>query len=314
MNEATVDQAKTIENGSQGEARTKTAYISAPKCMDTGYVRSTLESKGVKTFSPDQLDLPGQNLSQILRQAMERADLVVAVVDPTPASNFVFYELGFAQALRKPTIVLLTGDVSASPWAASGIPYFRFDPAKPTGLEFGINQILKVNHHETKTPPSPSRRTRPLAERADELLTQLRDAGDKISAADLEAIVERAVRDSGVASVSRGQATDKSVDLAVWSDDLSPWVANPLPIQVRLLLRSTADMDAAVRHLARLMAGGSMPWGLLIYLRLDIDVARTAAAPNILCISAEQFLEALRSTSFGDLIRWLRNQQVHGGS
>jgi nucleoside 2-deoxyribosyltransferase len=53
------------------------------------------------------LDLPGQTIVQIVREVMRRADLVVAVVDRTPDSGFVFYEIGFAQALEKPTFALL---------------------------------------------------------------------------------------------------------------------------------------------------------------------------------------------------------------
>ncbi len=37
------------------------------------------------------------------------------------------------------------------------------------------------------------------------------------------------------------------------------------------------------------------------------------AVPNILSISSEDFIERLRKTSFGELVRRLRNQRVHGG-
>src|SRR5262249_13502953 len=142
---------------------------------------------------------------------------------------------------------------------ASGVPYFRFDPAKPTGVEFGISQILKVPHHRTEPPTTPSRRTHPLGARADELLAQLRAAGDTLRAADLEAIIVQAIRDSGVTAVSQGTAEDRYVDLAVWSDDLSPWVGNPLPIEVRLALKGKADVNAAVGHLMQALAGSACP-------------------------------------------------------
>ena len=35
-------------------------------------------------------------------------------------------------------------------------------------------------------------------------------------------------------------------------------------------------------------------------------------APNILAISAEDFLRALEGSSFGELVRKLRNERVHG--
>src|SRR5207244_3982381 len=123
----------------------------------------------------------------------------------------------------------------------------------------------------------------------------------------LEEIIAQAIRDSGVTAVSQGTAEDRYVDLAVWSDDLSPWVGNPLPIEVRLTVKGKADVNAAVGHLTQALAGVHMPWGLLLYLRAEIDVVKAVTVPNILCVPAEQFLESLRETSFGDLIRRLRN-------
>ncbi|HEY8503733.1 MAG TPA: nucleoside 2-deoxyribosyltransferase [Gemmataceae bacterium] len=90
---------------------------------------------------------------------MRRADIVVAVVDPTPASNFVFYEVGFAQGMNKPVVVLLAEGASPSIWVSSGIPYFRFDPDNPEGLEFGVNQILAIPHRGVKAPSLPVKRT-----------------------------------------------------------------------------------------------------------------------------------------------------------
>jgi hypothetical protein len=311
MSQGVVDIPKADGNGA-AETKPRTAYISAPKSFDTRVLRDLLESKDVKTFSPDQLDLPGQNLSQILKQGMERADLVVGIIDATPESSFVFYELGLAQALNKATVVLLVGDVPASTWLASGIPYFRFDPAKPTGLEFGISQILKVPHHATRTMPFVSRRTHPIGAAADELLARLQAGGDGIREAELEAVIEQAIRESGVATVSQGGVQNGCIDLAVWSDDLSPWVGNPFPIAIGLRLLRKAEVTAASNQLTLSMAAGTMFWGLLIHHLSAVDLDAMLGVPSILCISAQRFLEELRDRSFGDLIRGLRNQRVHG--
>lgn len=314
MNEATTEEAKTAENGSTNEPRVRSAYVSAPKSLDTTQLRTTLASKGVRAFSPDELDLPGRTLTEVLRQGMERADLVVGLVGPTPDSSVVFFELGLAQGLGKPTLALLTGDASAFPWLASGIPYLRFDPAQPTGLEFGLSQMLQSPDLGTKAAPKPLRRTQPLAGRADRLLDRLRAAGDTIRETEFEAIIAEAIRESGVTSVSPGRGGEKRIDLAVWSDDLAPWIDNPLLIGLRPTLRTFAEVRGAVGQFVRAMAGGDRSWGLLIYLRADSDVIQALAVPNVLCLSAAEFLGALRGTSFGDLVRRLRNQRVHGGS
>src|SRR4051794_34450617 len=71
------------ESAPAEKARPREVYLSAPAGIDTGPVRRALEEKGLRSFSPDRLDLPGRTLPDILREGISRADLVVAVVDAT---------------------------------------------------------------------------------------------------------------------------------------------------------------------------------------------------------------------------------------
>ena len=303
----------TIRTG-KGRARPKKAYITGPRLSDTAPVRRVLEAKGVSTFSPDELNLPSQNLTQVMREAMEQADLVVALVDSTKESNLVFYELGVAQALRKPAVVLLTKDASPDTWVACGVPYFRFDPLKPTSLEFGIDQVLAVPHHGTKSRPAAEKQTHPIGEQADELLARLRKAGDRLAARDFEALIVDAIRASGVPIVSTSDQADKGIDLAVWSDDLSPWVGNPLLVELKVRPSGPADLSASAAVLTRALSSSGMLWGLLIYHGNAIDPSSVPVPPNVLSLRAETFINDLREVGFGDLVRRLRNQRVHGGS
>jgi hypothetical protein len=310
----TATRQKTHENGPAENPRPKAAYISAPAGVDTRPIRQALEARGVRTFSPDQLDLPGMRLPDILREAVQRADLVVAVVDPTAASNFVFYEVGYAEGMNKPAFVLLTENASPSLWVSGGVPYFRFDPANPSGLDFAVSQILKISHQGTKTASRPLKRTRSLGERADALLAQLKARGDDITPEDLESIIRSAIEESKVTTIAAGNGQDNGIDLAVWSDDLSPWVGNPIAIELRCELRSRIEVQADLAQMARVMERGDMPWGVLIYARSTTNLDNVPMVPNIILMSAQEFLESLRATSFGDLIRGIRNQRVHGGA
>jgi hypothetical protein len=57
-----------------------------------------------------------------------------------------------------------------------------------------------------------------------------------------------------------------------------------------------------------------MRWGLLIYNGPTLAPASVPCPPNVLLIQAEKFVESLRDIGFGDLIRRLRNERVHGGA
>ena len=56
------------------------AFITAPVSVDVRGIRQILERRGVKTFTADELDLPGRPLSEILQDGMSRADIVVGVL------------------------------------------------------------------------------------------------------------------------------------------------------------------------------------------------------------------------------------------
>ena len=110
------------------------------------------------------------------------------------------------------------------------------------------------------------------------------------------------------------RASALGVDFVVWSEDLSPWVGNPLAIELRQNVLGGADVSVAVGRLTQAMARRQIPWGLFIHGRSTLDVWNAIAVPNILSISSEDFIERLRTTSFGELVWRLRNQRVHGGS
>src|SRR5262249_35069589 len=73
------------------------AFITAPISVDIRSVREILERRGIRTFTADELDLPGLPLSEILQEGMSRADIVVGVLGTGSTSDNVLFELGFAQ-------------------------------------------------------------------------------------------------------------------------------------------------------------------------------------------------------------------------
>jgi hypothetical protein len=292
------------------EPSPKEAYISAPRNVDTRPIREAFEARGVKTFSADQLDLQGL-LSDILQKAIRRADFVVAVLTPTPASDFVLYEMGCGRGMGKPVFVLLAEDMSPSLVASSGLAYFTYNPENRSALDFAVQQILAALHHG-EAPLTAHKRSKAIGQRAEELLSQLRKEPARLREQALAAVVGQAIRESGVTSVAQPGGV-RPIDFVVWSEDLSPWVGNPLAIEIKQAINGAGDVNLAVGQLMQAMSQGAMPWGLLIYGTSQIDVANAIAVPNILAISAEDFLQALRTMGFSDIVRRLRNERVHGG-
>jgi hypothetical protein len=174
--------------------------------------------------------------------------------------------------------------------------------------------VLALPHHSNKSRPVAEKQTHPISKRADELLDRLKKAGDTLTGREFGSLIVDTIRASGVSIVSTSDQADKGIDLAVWSDDLSPWVGNPLLIELKVRPSGPSDLSASAEVLTRALSSSGMLWGLLIYHGSPIDPSSVSAPPNVLILQAETFIKDLRETGFGDLVHRLRNQRVHGGS
>jgi hypothetical protein len=181
----------------------------------------------------------------------------------------------------------------------------------PQAVEFAIAQILKVPPYPD-TRAAPVRRTRPLGKDANQLLASWKGTAGTGNERILEDVVVEAIRQSGVSIASQSGGPGRGFDLAVWSEDLEPWVSNPLLIELKASIGSEAALEDVILNLARTMGGTGVQWALLIYGDSPLAPDKVVGPPNILAISAEEFLRALETRSFGELVRTLRNERVHG--
>jgi hypothetical protein len=290
----------------------RSAFIAAPPSVDTTGLRRVLERLGVRGFTADEVAVPGSALADVLREAIRGADIVVALVDGGAHSANVFYELGLARALDKRALVVVDSDEALPLVTSVGAPYLRTGLDNLQAIEFGVTQVLRAPHHGAGASPTGAKPTRPLGPRADELIERLRgDLGAHPERA-LQEIVLQALQESGVSAAFASSGTGPGAEIAVWSEDLEPWIANPLFIELRGALRDRGELDEALRQLSRSMTAAHVPWALLLYLRADVDGAGACPFPHILVLSAEEFLRSLRETGFGQVVRGLRDRRVHG--
>lgn len=113
-------------------------------------VARALRELGVEVFSFDNV-APGASLANAITDAVRSSDFLVA--DVSRQNPNVFYELGLAHALRKPTILIASAEAQGGlPSDLAGFQYIVYEPNNLRSL---------VNHVQ--------RAARPLiAQRADE--------------------------------------------------------------------------------------------------------------------------------------------------
>jgi hypothetical protein len=87
-------------------------------------IKPVCSKKGFEAFRADDLFKPGVILQDIRRGIID-SDVIIAEITPVNAN--VFYELGFAHALEKPTILLASRKVEKLPFDISGYRVIFYD-------------------------------------------------------------------------------------------------------------------------------------------------------------------------------------------
>ena len=96
-------------------------------------VRRAVEEAGLKVGHYRDAIHPGAEMTASILDGIRRADLIIA--DVSRQNPNVFYEVGFAHALRKPTILLfnMKSDYNL-PSDLAGLQYIVYDLANLRGL------------------------------------------------------------------------------------------------------------------------------------------------------------------------------------
>jgi hypothetical protein len=270
--------------------------------------------RGIQVVVPDTLH-PSADWSEWISRKISDVDLVIGVLTSERRSQWVLFELGQAAAFGRQIILIAPPKLATVPSHLTRFLVIRAGPENRDAIDFSLDQIL-ASPERPAAPPRVTTPDRPaLGADADPIITNLRSAIATNDYRGVELAVIQALRGSGTDVVSEALSSDLGADIAVWSDALQPFVGNPLLIEVKTRFREPSELRRAANRLfsAVLSRGGS--WGLLLYGQgpEDLTVPPRGLPPTVLVCSIGDLIEQLRTRSFGEVIRDLRNRRVHGG-
>jgi hypothetical protein len=291
----------------------KTCFISAPLGADLGVLRAVLEARGVRVLVPQELTVGADWVSEI-KNEISRADLVIGIVPSARQAPWVLFELGQASALDRRIVLITSPKAEPVPFSLHQVVTLRIDLDNTEAIEFALDQVMSAPPLGRDRRPASSP-TSSLGGKADTLIAKLRRSLADANLADVETIVAEALRDSGTDAIASSPSHDVGADFAVWSDVLEPFVGNPLLIEVKAKLTSKTAASRALRQLATYMNKSGSRWALLLYGEGPRDENELGSSlPNVLVLSVQSLLESLRTQSFPELVRDLRNRRVHGAT
>jgi hypothetical protein len=295
--------------------RIRTCYISSPAGTDLEYLRNALIGRGIRVVVPDDL-YPDANWSEWISRKFGDVDLVIGVLTSARQSQWVLFELGQAVALGRQIVLIAPPKLAAVPSHLTGFLVVRGSPKSYDAIDFALDQILASPERPPTPLPVATDSSPPLGPTADHIIRQLESALVTSNYRELERFVAEALRkSSGVDIAWEASDTKLGADIAVWSDALQPFTGNPLLIEVKSRFRGTDEMQHAANQLSTAVRFGGGYWGLLLYghgpqgMALDMK----SCPPTILVLSISELIEQLRTRSFTEVIRDLRNRRVHGG-
>jgi hypothetical protein len=238
---------------------------------DTEEIQKALHKYGLVAITINKDAVAGTTWVDSLHKCVQESDMVVGVMVDRKRDTNLFFELGVASALNKPALLLIPKDYSPELVPPSGIPYLRTDLRSQNSIMFSLEQMLSIHPRERSSKVSESSKSLPIGSLADQLLEKL----PKVDAQQLEDLIFEAVKASGVTSISRGRgAEEKEIDLAVWSNDLEPTIANPLIIECKLNLKNQSVVNEVIGRMSKALDVIQDGLGLVVYRDANPQVSK----------------------------------------
>lgn len=285
------------------------AFLAAPARIDLNIIKEELQERGINPITAYDIPSFGLSIVDHIEKAIRNSDLFVAVI-PEDFSPNVFFELGLAYALRKRFLLVVSPNLKEIPSDITGRLYLRSEPNNRVAIAFALDQLLASQEQETSRPIKHYEQGHPLGDLVDTYSRRLQEKGSSLREGELEEIVAEILKASGVSILTQSTDRDLGVDFAVWSDDLQPTVGNPFLVEVKSGVRTSKDLEKATHQVEKYRVKSSTKWALLV---LSSAVASIPVVGGVLVLTLAELLGRLRTHTFAEVIRELRNKRLHDG-
>lgn len=293
-----------------------TCFISAPAGVNLIKIKSILNEKGLEFIHPSEIPSSGQSISEKISKLISQADFFIAVFDNELPNGNICFELGLAVAQKKQIIILATSNFEL-PSDLAGFLYLKIDADNIEALGFTVDQLLAVPFKRAKKRQikKPSQISKPIGYGILELRNRLKSLDSRIAGYELENFVGEILKESGISIIKQSNRPDFGADFAIWSDDLSTILGNPILIEIKKSIKNASQVKKVTNQLLSHMDKSNSRSALVLYLEgLPSYEAQSAVHLfNIIFFKLEEFIEQLQEKGFADTVRTRRNIIAHGG-
>jgi hypothetical protein len=290
----------------------KTCFVSAPLGISLEVLRESLLAHDIRPLIPQELSAGTDWASELQRQ-LTQADLVIGILPTKRQSAWVLFELGQAWALGRRILIVAPPGSEPVPSSLQRLLVLRIAPDNRQAIDFALDQLLSAPPEMATKETRKPFQSLGLGDQADLLLARLDELLHSSGAQEFEKMVAEAIRGSATDVVVESPERDRGADIAVWSDVLEPFVGNPLLVEVKLKIQTKTKAGEIFKQLSSYLGASDTRWALLVYGDGPGPEDRFwhSCPPNILLMPARTLLGALRTRTFPEIVRDLRNRRVH---
>lgn len=289
-------------------SRIRSCFITAPAEARLDVLTDVLKQRNIRVIGPNAIGM-GDDLETEISKLLTSADLIIGVLTRSRRSDWTLFELGHAWGQGKQILLFAPPDSAYIPSTLRRFLTVRANLSNREAIAFAIDQLLAAPEPRLSLVRQPKEKP-PLGSSANRYLAGSLPMITSVNTLELESLVASALREAGVEVLAQSQAIDRGADLAIWSDELQPFVGNPLLVEIKARLTSSKGAAATAQQLSKYVAAAGGLWGLLLYGEGPKDLG--SLPPNVLALSIEALFTRLRAESFDRIVRDLRNRRVHG--
>jgi len=299
----------------------KSCYVSIPRKSWVIELAEELKLRGIKAVFATDLEKFEGSYASTVASVIKSCDITLCIADDEESLKTVLFEAGIAFGIGKKVLLATSYEAGNIPINYSEFPIIRLGSSRYIEIANYVEELMKYGKRTISKKKYNFIPSKPIGEYSNKYLDSLRkievnitEGYDRGKASQgFEKIVVDAIRKSGVNIVSEFSFGKYRPDIAIWSDELTYIGANPLIVEVKLTIKSVSDVDRVAVQLNHILHESNSKYGLLVYLNgPDRSEYFYELPSNIIAISGYELLELLKNESFGEVIRSLRNQRVHG--
>jgi len=290
-------------------------FVSAPPQTDISLLRMVLMQLDIEAY--DIYDFqPGEPLHDLLKKKIKASDFAVIVATELNAN--VFYEMGICEGLGKPLFIIVGKEIKA-PYFVDKHVHLKTDLRNIDLLKISLSKFLEsLRSGKLKPRRSKTVTTNRKLTTVDDYLNTIRRMRQEGSAFEIEKLAAEIFRRLNFQFEPNPfmGGGDRGVDYAVWNDNLTFAVGNPLLIEVKAGSLTPHVIHTTENRLKGYLARTNAQAGMLLY--LDRNGRRFgenySLDPLIIRYDLEDFVEALSESTFEDIVLSKRNKMIHGVS